>query len=79
MSTTPTPSTDVVFDLNQAAPKASTAGYTREICEKLENDGLVKFRESFVKKLIKTPLSSNLQVSTKPRFAPWTNDAQEEP
>lgn len=58
------PTTDVTFDLTQSVPKATTAGYTRDIREKLENDGLVKFRESFVKKLIKTPLSSNLQVSS---------------
>ena len=30
----------------------------------LQNEGYVKFRDNFVKKLIKTPLSSNLQVSS---------------
>ena len=58
------PSTDVTFDFNQAQPIATSAGYTRAIREKLENEGLVKFRESFIKKIVKTPLSSNLQVSS---------------
>ena len=58
------PLTDVQFDLTQTAPVASTAGFTRTIRENLQNEGLVKFRESFVKKLVKTPLSSNLQVSS---------------
>ena len=58
------PLTDVTFDLTQTAPVASTAGFTRTIRENLQNEGLVKFRESFVKKLVKTPLSSNLQVSS---------------
>ena len=58
------PLTDVKFDLTQTAPVASTAGFTRTIRENLQNEGLVKFRESFVKKLVKTPLSSNLQVSS---------------
>jgi len=57
-------STDVKFDLAQAAPKATSAGYTRAIRESLKNEGLVKFRDAFIKKLIKVPLSSNLLVSS---------------
>ena len=58
------PSTDVKFDLSQTSPKASSAGYTRSIRESLKNEGLVKFRDAFIKKLIKVPLSSNLLVSS---------------
>ena len=55
--------TDVTFDLTQNAPKAASTGYTRVIREGLKEEANVKFREAFVKKVIKTPLSSNLQVS----------------
>ena len=48
------------FDLKQKAPKAETSGWTRSEREKLTNDGLVKFKENVVKKVIKTPLSANL-------------------
>ena len=58
------PSTDVTFDLARTAPVATQAGYTRATRAALANEGLVKFRESFVKKLSKVPLSSNLQVSS---------------
>ena len=57
-------STDVTFDLTQTSPKASAAGYTRTSREALKNDGLVKFRESFIKKLVTTHLSQNLQVQS---------------
>ena len=56
--------TDVSFDLTQNAPKAASTGYTRAIREGLKEEAYVKFREVFVKKVIKTPLSSNLQVSS---------------
>ena len=55
--------TDVTFDLTQNAPKAASTGYTRAIREGLKEESYVKFWEVFVKKVIKTPLSSNLQVS----------------
>ena len=56
--------TDVAFDLTQNAPKAASTGHTRAIQEGLKEEACVKFREVFVKKVIKTPLSSNLQVSS---------------
>ena len=56
--------TDVSFDLTQNAPKAASTGYTRAIREGLKEEAYVKFREVFVKKVIKTPLSLNLQVSS---------------
>ena len=56
--------TNVTFDLTQNAPKAASTGYTRTIREGLKEEAYVKFREVFVKKVIKTPLSSNLQVSS---------------
>ena len=52
------------FDLKQKAPKAETSGWTRSEREKLTNEGLVKFKENVVKKVIKTPLSANLSVSS---------------
>ena len=56
--------TDVTFDLTQNAPKAASTGYTRIIREGLKEEAYVKFREAFIKKVIKTLLSSNLQVSS---------------
>ena len=56
--------TDVTFDLTQASPVASAAGYTRTTRSSLQNEGLVKFRESFVKKLQKTPLTCTMQVTS---------------
>ena len=54
----------VTFDLAQTAPVSSSAGYTRTTRDALKNEGLVKFRESFVKKLVKTLLASSMQVSS---------------
>ena len=54
----------VTFDLSQAAPKAATTGYTRQLRAGLSDEGYVKFRDAVVKKIIKTPLTSNLQVSS---------------
>ena len=56
--------TNVTFDLTQNAPKAASTGYTRAIRESRKEEAYVKLREVFVKKVIKTPLSSNLQVSS---------------
>ena len=56
--------TDVQFDLMQNAPKAASTGYTRAIREGLKEEAYVRFREVFVKKVIKTLLSSNHQVSS---------------
>ena len=56
--------TKITLDFNQAKPKADSTGYTRAVCKALANEGLVKFRESFIKKVIKTPLSANLQVTS---------------
>ncbi|RME53506.1 hypothetical protein D6783_01855, partial [Candidatus Woesearchaeota archaeon] len=57
-------STDVSFNLTRAAPVASNAGYTRATRDALQNEGLVKFRDSFVKKLSKVPLSCSMQVAS---------------
>ena len=58
------PLTDTTFDLTQSAPQAQSSGWTRTTRSALKDEGLVKFRENFVKKVIKVPLSSNLQVSS---------------
>ena len=55
---------DVTFDFSQANPVATHGGYTRANRAALANEGLVKFREHFVKRLTKTPLSSNLTASS---------------
>ena len=60
----PTTINGVEFDLSQTNPKANTTGWTRDEREALANEGLVKFKDSVVKKVIKTPLSSNLSVSS---------------
>jgi hypothetical protein len=56
--------TDVKFDAEAAKPVATQTGWTRSARESLNNEGLVKFRESFAKKILKTPISSNLNVSS---------------
>lgn len=60
----PTTIAGVEFDLTQSNPKASTTGWTRTERAALKNEGLVKFKDSVVKKVVKTPLSSNLSVSS---------------
>ena len=55
---------DLTFDFSQASPKAAHGGYTRADRDALANEGLVKFREHFVKRITKTPISSNLSVSS---------------
>ena len=55
--------TDVTFDLTQNAPKAASTGYTRAIQEGLKEEAYVKFREVFVKKVIKTPDKLNLRFT----------------
>ena len=79
--------TDATFDVTQAAPIASSTGWTRAARAALNNEGLVKFREGFIKKVIKTPISSNLNVTSykasemedKSNFfyaiATWTNSS----
>ena len=62
--TMPTTINGVEFDLSQTNPKANTTGWTRDEREALAKEGLVKFKDSVVKKVIKTPLSSNLSVSS---------------
>lgn len=52
------------FDLGQANPRATTSGWTKSEREGLSNEGLVKFKDSVVKKVVKTPLSANLSVSS---------------
>ena len=52
----------VNFDLAQSKPVASSAGYTRTTRSALKNKGFVKFRDSFIKKLVKTLLASSMQV-----------------
>ena len=53
---------DVTFDFTQADPVAAHGGCTRANRAALANEGLIKFREHFVKCLTKMPLSSNLTV-----------------
>ena len=56
--------TDVKFDAEAAKPVAAQTGWTRSAREALTNEGIVKFRESFAKKVLKTLISSNLNVSS---------------
>ena len=55
---------DTQFDTAQAAPAQATTGWTRAARAALTNEGLVKFREAFAKKIVKVLLSANLGVSS---------------
>ena len=50
--------------MTQANPAATSTGWTRLTRAALSNDGLVRFREASVKRIVKVPLSSNLTVSS---------------
>ena len=52
------------LDPAQSAPRQAAAGWTRSQRDALQNEGLVKFREVVIRKLIKTPLSKNLTVTS---------------
>ena len=54
----------IPFDVNQTSPVASAAGWTRANRKALKDEGLVSFRHNFVKKIVKTKVSSHLQVSS---------------
>ena len=56
--------TDAKFDVTLTTPIVSNTGWTRSTREALKDEGLVKFRESFTKKILKTFISSNLNVSS---------------
>ena len=58
------PLTNVDIDLIQTAPKASSTGCTHTGHEGLKGEAFVKFHGAFAEKVIKTLLSSNLQVSS---------------
>ena len=54
----------IPFDVSQTAPVASSAGWTRDNRLKLKDDGLVTFRQNFVKKIVEVKVASHLQVSS---------------
>ena len=56
--------TNAKFDVSLTTPVASSTGWTRASRDALKDEGLVEFRESFTKKILKTPISSNLNVSS---------------
>ena len=58
------PLNDVKFDISSTTPAASNTGWTRTARAALKDEGLVKFREAFTKKVLKTLISSNLNVSS---------------
>ncbi len=78
---------DGQFNTTQTAPIAATTGWTRTSRGALSDEGLVKFRENFIKKIVKIPVSSNLNVASykaaemddKKNFfnaiASWTNSS----
>lgn len=45
-------------------PVAVATGWTRVAREALKDEGYVKFRKAFMKKILKAPISSNLNVSS---------------
>ena len=55
---------DVKFDISARSLVAANMGWTRNACDGLKDDGLVKFWEAFMKKILKTLISSNLNVSS---------------
>ena len=58
------PMHDGKFNVSRANPIAASTGYTRAARAALANDALVRFRETFAKKILKTLVSSNLNVSS---------------
>ena len=54
----------VPFDLSRTKPVASSTGYTRDERKKLQDEALVKFRDTFVRKILKSSLSINLTVTS---------------
>ena len=55
---------DGEFDVSRADPIATTTGWTRAARTALKDEGLVRFREAVTKKILKTLISSNLNVSS---------------
>ena len=53
-----------VFDAGRTDPIATSTGWTRTEREALTNEGLVKFRESVAKKILKVLVSANVRVSS---------------
>ena len=80
---------DGQFNVGRTAPISSSTGWTRTSRQNLSDEGLVKFRENFIKKIIKVPVSSNLNVTSykasemedKNNFfnaiATWTNSSMQ--
>ena len=55
---------DGVFDVARTDPVATTTGWTRAARTALKDEGLVRFREAVTKKILKSLISSNLNVSS---------------
>ena len=64
MTGSETLSSGTELDFSQTTPAATSAGWTKDQRESLDSDALVKFRESFVRSIIKVPLSSNIHLTS---------------
>ena len=58
------PLNDVKFNFAVQAPVVANTGWTRNACDSLKDEELVKFQEAFTKKILKMLISSNLNMSS---------------